>query len=236
MFQGFYNATSGVLTQTRKLDVISNNMTNISTPGYKADEMVIGNFSEVLEGRSEGYDLEPETAIGEISHKISADQNYINYAESYIKPSKNPLDFAIKGPGFFTVKTAEETVYTRNGGFVLDEEGFVSIPGLGRVQGEQGDIKLNADGTLSSDFRIVDFQNYEEDLIKRDGNTFLALGNPQEVPVVDVYQYGLEASNVDPIEQMTSMMEAQRALQSSTQIMKLYDDLAAKVASKLSAV
>ncbi len=236
MFQGFYNATSGVLTQTRKLDVISNNMTNISTPGYKEDEMVIGNFSEVLEQRREGYNLTSGDAIGNVTYKVSADQNYINYTEGYIKPSKNPLDFAIKGSGFFTVKTAEETVYTRNGGFVLDEEGFVSVSGVGRVQGEQGDIRLNADGTLSSDFHIVDFANYEEDLIKSDQNTFRALGNPQELPVVDVYQYGLEGSNVDPIEQMTSMMEAQRALQSSAQVMKLYDELAAKVASKLSAV
>ena len=57
MFQGFYNLTSGILTQTRNQNVISNNMTNVSTPGYKSDKYMATTFREELMYRSGNIDI-----------------------------------------------------------------------------------------------------------------------------------------------------------------------------------
>lgn len=250
MFQGFYTLTSGVLSQTRNLNVVGNNMANATTPGFKADNMVISDFQEQILLRTGNNDKSGRTAIGTRSMITAAAESVTDFTEGGISATGDSLDFSISGNGFFCIQTDNGTVYTRNGDFSLDDEGYLTLPGYGRVLGDNGPIRLGTDritadqrGNLYSEdgknflgrLRIVDFGNYDEQLTKTDGGVFLANGNAVQIEG-NIQWKALENSNADPIDQMTRMMASQRALQSSAQIMKIYDQLTSKIVSELGSV
>lgn len=243
MFQGFYNLTSGMLTQTRKLNVISNNMANVTTPGFKSDTFTQRRFQDELMYRTGNLYKNDPQPIGTMNWKVVADGNVTNYSGGGFSTTVSPLDTCIIGDGFFQVKTADGMVYTRDGSFSLDDEGYLYLPGLGRVQGESGDIKLSSDqitidadgsivdsdqGTIVGKLKLVDFADYAAQLTKAPGNAFTATGQTRQAQA-SVRQNALEDSNVDAISEMTDMMTSQRALQSAAQVLSMYDKLAAKI-------
>lgn len=243
MFQGFYNLTSGMLTQTRKLNVISNNMANVTTPGFKSDTFIQKSFQEEMMYRTGNLHKHTPQRIGSMTWKVVADGNVTNYSSSGFSTTINPLDICIVGDGFFQVKTEGGMVYTRDGSFSLDDEGYLYLAGLGRVQGESGDIKLSSDsvsidpdgsivdtdqGTIVGKLKLVDFADYAAQLTKAPGNAFMATGQTRQAQAT-VRQSSLEDSNVDAISEMTDMMSAQRALQSAAQVLSMYDKLSAKI-------
>ena len=233
MFQGFYNLTSGMLTQTRKLNVISNNMANVTTPGFKSDTFTQRSFQDELMYRTGNLYKNDPQPIGTMNWKVGGG----------FSTTVSPLDTCIIGDGFFQVKTADGMVYTRDGSFSLDDEGYLYLSGLGRVQGESGDIKLSSDqitidadgsivdsdqGTIVGKLKLVDFADYAAQLTKAPGNAFTATGQTRQAQA-SVRQNALEDSNVDAISEMTDMMTSQRALQSAAQVLSMYDKLAAKI-------
>ena len=149
---------------------------------------------------------------------------------------------ALSGKGFFAVQSGQETVYTRNGSFNVDNEGYLVLQGLGRVQGQNGPIRVNTDDirvteqgyVLSADGRenygrlqVVDFADYEQ-LEKTANGAFRSNAQPQGVNGTVIKQGYLEDSNVSMVQEMTNMMSGQRSLQSSAQLLKMYDQLSGK--------
>lgn len=250
MFQGFYNLTSGVLTQTRNLNVISNNMSNVSTPGYKSEKFVSRTFQEEMIYRSGNKDKSNPVPIGTMSRIVAADRNYTDYTRGGVTETASQLDFALGAQGFFSIQGEEGTVYTRNGSFSLDAQGYLCLQGIGRVLGENGPIYLGTDkisadamgniyasqgGAFLGRLQIVDFENYEEQLTKTTGDVYIADGQGQAVNGA-VMQGAVESSNVDPVEEMTRMISSQRALQGSAQVLKIYDQLIGKAVTQLGPV
>lgn len=250
MFQGFYNLTSGVLTQTRKLNVISNNMVNVSTPGFRSDTFTSTTFREEMIYRSGNKNKSNPTAIGAMNRIVTADNNVTSYKNSGYTSTESSLDFALGTNGFFSVQSGNGTVYTRNGSFTLDNDGYLFLPGVGRVLGQNGPLRLGTDkivvdgagniygeenGQLLGRLAVVDFQDYGTQLTKTTGDVFVAQGAATPVNA-QVISKALENSNVDPIDEMTQMMGSQRALQSSAQVLKMYDQLTGKIVSQLGPV
>ncbi len=247
MNQGFYNLTSSMLTQTRNLNVISNNMANVSTTGYKSDKFISQTFEEVMLYSSNNKAMVNASQVGEIYKAVVPDRNYTDFGQAGVTPTTHPLDFALQSSGFFTIQTDDGNVYTRNGSFSLDAEGYLTLQGIGRVMGQNGPIQLTTDqiivdssgnifseetGQLFGTLAIVDFEDYDAELTKTTGDVFIANGTP--IPVNgNVVNKALEGSNVDSIEQMTDMMASQRALQSSAQVMQMYDQLLQKIVTQL---
>jgi len=243
MFQGFYNLASGVLTQTRKLNVISNNMANVTTPGFRSDTYTETTFRDVIMYRTGNTDKSGTTPIGEMNRIVAGDRNYTNYKQGALTQTASSLDFALTGKGFFAVQSGGQTLYTRNGSFCLDDQGYLYLDGVGRVLGTNGPIYLGTDklgtdgmgslynsetGQLLGKIQVVDFNNYDTELEKTTGDMFIATGAPQNVNT-PMMQYTLEDSNVDVIQEYTEMMAIERSLQSAAQLQKMYDQLAAKI-------
>lgn len=252
MFQGFYMATSGMLTQNRNLNVISNNMANVSTPGFRSDQYMATTFREEVISRIGNKDKSSYTPIGTTSKIRASDETITDYTEQYYSPTRNALDFALSGSGFFCVQSEEfGTVYTRNGSFTLDDQGYLYLPTIGRVLGTNGNpIYLGRDDIVASDtgmiysedgnttfgqIAVVDFADYQQQLVKETGNVFVAPngGAFNANGETQVVNYALESSNVDVIAEMVEMMSAQRALQSSSQVLKMYDTIMGKIVSQL---
>lgn len=238
MFQGFYDLTSNMITQNRNMNVISNNMTNVSTPGYKSDTVVQSTFRDELIYRFDKYGRTP---VGVSSRVDTAAERVTDHSEGAMKETGRNLDLALAGNGFFVIQTGNGNVYTRNGSFNIDDQGYLRLDGVGRVMGTNGPIRLNTDdvvvdgqGNIRSNengqyfgrLRLVDFNNYGQ-LTKITGGVFRANGQPQNADAA-VRQKFVEDSNVSMIDEMTAMMTGQRVLQSSAQVLKMYDQLIAK--------
>lgn len=152
MTKGFYNLTSGILSQTRRLDVIGNNMTNLSTPGYKAETYTDRTFEEVLISRVGNKDKSGAAVIGTESYILAPDQLYVNQTQGAMRETGMPLDFAIQGDGFFAIQTENGVEYTRDGAFSLDEQGRLCLAGHGLVLGPDGaPVTLTQDQQIRAD-------------------------------------------------------------------------------------
>ena len=190
------------------------------------------------------YDRDGKTAVGTVSRMNIADERVTDYTEGGIRETGDALDVGLTGNGFFVIDTGEGPVYTRDGSFNLDNEGYLTLPGIGRVQGTNGAIRLTTDniiidkqGNIISEdgnqffgtLQIVDFADYGQ-LTKISGSVFRANAQPQAADRgTTVTQRYLEDSNVSMAEEMTRMISSQRILQSSAQILKIYDQLEAKM-------
>lgn len=239
MFQGYYDLASNMITQNRNMNIISNNISNVSTPGYKEDRLMESTFREEMIYR---YDQFGKTQVGTVSRMNIADERVTDYSEGGLRETGSPLDVGLTGNGFFVVQTNNGVVYTRNGSFNLDDQRYLVLPGVGRVLGTNGPIQLNTDevgidsqGNITTEdglqnfgrLQIVDFADYTQ-LTKITGGVFQAAAVPQASNATVTQRY-TEYSNVNMAEQMTRMMSGQRVLQGSAQILKIYDQLVGKI-------
>ena len=249
MTKGFYNLTSGMLSQTRRLNVIGNNMTNLSTAGYKAETYTDRTFEEVLISRVGNKDKSGATVIGGESYILAPDQLYVDYSQSSFKETGMPLDFAIQGDGFFAIQTDNGVEYTRDGNFSLNDQGQLCLSGHGLVLDPNGEpIYLSTDSIRAdSSGSLYDKEsgNYlgrigvyafadNAQLAKGESGLFQANGQQaQAVQAPTVLWKYTEDSNVDMLREMTQMLTAERALQGGAQVLKLYDSLLTKATTEV---
>ena len=104
MTKGFYNLTSGMLSQSRRLDVVSNNMTNLATPGYKSELYTDSTFEEVMMSLVGNKEKSGAQEIGTESYILAPSELYVDYAQGVLEETGLVLDFAIEGDGFFAVQ------------------------------------------------------------------------------------------------------------------------------------
>ena len=242
MFKGFYNLTSGMLTQGRNLDVIANNMTNVATAGFKADRYTFSTFQEVMWKRVGNMDRK-YTDLGEQSWITAPSRLYTDYVQGGLEETGQPLDFAIEGDGFFALETANgERVYTRNGNFSLDNEGYLWLSGFGRVLSSGGNpMRLVTDRIIVDDTGNINPENggylgqigvfrFEDNgaLEKNDYGFFVSQADGEATTDVRIHHKWVEGSNTDLVQQMTGMITAERAYQSAAEVTKIYDDVMRK--------
>ena len=239
MIKGFYNLTSGMLSQGRRMDVVANNMTNISTAGYKAEMYTDRTFDEVMVSRIGNIDKSHyQTMETYQSHILAPDQLYTDFTQGSLEETNLPLDFAIQGEGFFAIQTVDGVAYTRAGSFTLDNEGYLCLSELGRVLDREGNpiqlptdkLDVDAQGNLSTQggeylatLGVFMFPDNGE-LERTPYGLFTGEGAQLNDQVV-IHHKWVERSNVNMIKEMVNMMTTQRALQSAAQLSKIYDQV-----------
>lgn len=243
MYKGFYNLTSSMLTHQRNLDVVGNNLVNISTAGFKQSRYTATTFDDVIYNKV-GNRQKIYQEIGRQSYIRANSEIYVNQDQGIPELTNIPLDFAIAGEGFFAIQGPGGAAYTRAGSFTLDDEGYLCLPGQGRVLDPdrqpillatdkieadgQGNI-YSQEGTYLGRLGVFTFADTEQ-LEYNDQGLFVgAQGNAMESP--EVYWKYIERSNVDMIRQMTEMLTCQRSLQSAAQVTKMYDEVMSHAAS-----
>ncbi|MGY2046924.1 flagellar basal-body rod protein FlgF [Methylobacterium sp. JK268] len=204
----------------RELEVIANNMANASTTGFKARNT---RFQEYLmpKARAETFRL-PDRRL---SYVIDAGTP-LDLSQGPIEPTGNPLNAAIKGDGFFAVRTPQGERYTRDGAFEIDAQGQLVTAAGNLVLGEGGPIQINPqetgfaigpDGTVSTSqgnrgrIRVVTFADPQA-LTNVGANLYTAASPPRPAGAQTRIEPGaIERSNVSPVLTMTRMMEVNRA-------------------------
>jgi len=235
MNSGMYAALSGNLSALRRLEVISNNLANASTPGFKADQL---QFESVLAGVKNPTTQDPNYAN---------ERFYTDFASGGLQKSDNVFDVALDGDGFFVVNTPEGPAYTRQGNFQRGPGGkLVTMDGY-EVQGQSGSLNVNGnkvvidakgqvvvDGATVGTLAQVDFPKPYA-LTKSAGGLFRP-ASPQPAPAASaaqVRQGFLEGSNVKVVVEMARMIEASRYFETCSKAVKSYDDMAAKAVNEL---
>ena len=248
MFRGFYQLTSAMLSHGKRLDVISNNMTNVSTAGYKAERYTDSTaFREVMFSRVGNKDKVHTAELGQISYILAPDQQYTDFTQGSLEETELPLDFAIEGEGFFAIEWNGEVGYTRAGSFNLDEEGYLVLPGQGRVLDENrqpiqlptdniyvdtnGGIYTLANRNLLATLGVFAFP--DNGALERNDHGLFTGGQPQVSENYVIHHKWLERSNTNMVHEMVAMMSAQRALQSAAEMSKIYDQVITKDTTEL---
>ncbi len=241
MNSGMYSALSGNIAAMKRMDIISNNLANANTPGFKKDKML-------FEGLLAGNVKPPAVPQGSTADPILQKENvYIDYSQGPVGQTGNSFDLAIDGDGFFVVETPSGPAYTRQGNFHVSADGtLVTVDGypvMGqggaiRVQGSKVDInakgEVTVDGNQAGTINIVDFPK-PYNLTKAAGALFTP-ADPQASPQTAsgvVRQGFLEGSNVETISEMVQMIETSRYFDACQRVVRSYDDIAAKATSDL---
>ena len=247
MIKGFYNLTSGMLSQGRRLDVVANNVTNISTAGYKAEHYTDRTFDEVMVTRIGNKIKTPyETLETYQSHILAPDELYTDFSQSSFEETNLPLDFAIQGEGFFAIETVDGVAYTRAGSFTLDNEGYLCLSELGRVLDREGNpiqlptdkLEVDKQGNISSktgDYlaSLGVYMFEDNNALERTPYGLFTGDGAQLNEEAVIHHKWVERSNVNMVKEMVSMMSTQRALQSAAQMSKIYDQVITRIVSEI---
>jgi flagellar basal-body rod protein FlgG len=250
MIQGFYSAKSSLKFRQTKMDVISDNLSNINTDGYKKNT---ANFQEALnivlkkEYPSQG-EMFYSTGTGTFLESMEKD-----FSQGDLKDTGNSLDLAIEGPGFLGLSDSSgRRYYSRGGSFTLsvpNEEGFLNIVDTNgyfllnkagqklKIPADAADISIEKDGFLElsssedssngQNIMVVDFHGKNElASIGRGlyGQTIRS-GVPVAASEADIVQGALEMSNVDMAEEMTNLIMNQRIFQLNSKIIQTADEM-----------
>ena len=248
MVKGFYNLTSGMLSQGRRLDVVANNMTNISTAGFKAEQYTDRTFDEVMAVRIGNKIKTPYLELPTYqAHILAPDHLYTDFTQGAPEETNLPLDFCIQGEGFFAIQMWDgTTAYTRAGSFTLDNEGYLSLSELGRVLDREGEpiqlptdkLEVDAQGSLSTEggeylatLGVYMFEDNGE--LERTPYGLFTGEGAQINEDARIRHKMVERSNVSMVKEMVNMMATQRALQSAAQMSKIYDQVINRIVNDI---
>ena len=252
-------AATGMLAQQLNVDVISNNIANMTTTGYKRQraefqDLLYQNIRRVGSASSEAGTIVPSGIQLGVGVKPAA--IYRMTGQGALSITGNSLDLAVNGQGYFMVELPSgETAYTRAGTFqisadgdVVTADGFVVQPGI-TVPSDAIGISVNASGQVSVNVSgqvqdqivgQVDLATFPNpaglDAIGK--NLFLetaasgqsTVGSPGSSGFGTIEQGALEASNVDVVTEITNLIEAQRAYEMNSRVIQAADEMMSSVA------
>lgn len=238
MIRGLYTSASGMLAEMVRNDVTSNNLANVNTTGYKKDTAIFKSFPEMLIQRI--YDNkagEPNNApvIGSLGTGAVVDEVFTNYEQGPLKETSNPFDLAIQGEGYFVVQNANGTFYTRNGSFTLDGQGYLVNSDGAYLMGQNGRIRIgNADNVVVDEAGNVSENGNRIDTIRtvtianqndarKIGDSLFTSQQATNGITGSIKQKFLEASNVNVVNEMVSMITVMRAYEANQKIISAHD-------------
>jgi flagellar basal-body rod protein FlgF len=256
MIRGLYCAAAGMDIQQAKVDSISNNLANASTPGFKKENIQIKSFPEVLLGQQGGQQRWGQLTrlprvIGTAEFGVQVASVSIDYTPGPVQETGKTTDVVIKGPGFFAVNAPVagdpgRVCYTRNGAFRVDSEGYLTAGGY-RVLGEKGPImvgdtgfKIARDGTVESGGEVLDRLQLVEFadanvLYKEEGGIFVDVqgaGGGQAF-LTTVGQGYLEMSNVNVVDEMVDLVSVVHVYEANQRLIQAHDEQLAKAVNQV---
>ncbi len=247
-------AATGLRAQDMNLTVISNNLANLTTTSYKAqraefEDLLYQSFKRTGQSSSDAITVVPtgvQLGLGVNTGSITRDTT-----QGTLQVTDNPLDLAIRGKGFFQVQLPNgEIAYTRDGtlgispqGELVTQDGYLFEPAI-LIPDDAISVGISPDGIVEAFFReqpaptqigqieLVNFIN-PEGLDAIGDNLYLQtfasgdplIGVPNEEGFGNIFQGGLEQSNVDSVEEITKLITAQRAYEMNTNILSAADEM-----------
>lgn len=237
--------SSSIDALTKEFEIISHNLANVSTTGFKRR---CNAFSQYLDAQETGTETYSPGSI-ELN-------SVFDFSQGSIVETDRPLDFALYGKGFFVIETLEGPLYTRNGIFLRNQNGQI-VDFQGRiVAGEAGPITIPNDvgiqqvsissngsisigGTTVGKFQLVDFEDNEDKLMPTGENCYAMPSNKNIQPVaaenIVVKQGYQEASNVKMIDELVDMIMVSRLYEANMKFFTASTEVANTIISAIMA-
>lgn len=253
MVKGLYTAYTGLMQQQNRLDVITNNLANSSTTGYKKEGATTVAFDEVLAVKiKDGSEAYLNRGIGHMSMGAKIGETYTDYGQGAFRVTDQPYDIALDGDGFFSISFTNKagetsTKYTRDGSFTLTREGYLVTKDGDFVLGNNGPIQLNTiletridelgniyqNGNLVDRLNIVDFADYNY-LSKYGENMYdLVEGGTIQEANCRVEQGVLEMSNMNIVSEMVDMIAITRNFETNQKMIQSIDETLDKTVNQV---
>lgn len=246
MVKGLYSAWTGMVNEQNRMDVMTNNLANATTVGFKKEGTTSQAFSDVLtvKLKDESVGLSNVQRIGINSPGVKIGENYTDHSQGSFRITGNTYDLALSGDGFFVVdftNKAGETypLYTRAGQFTLNKDGYlVTQEGDFVLDSNDKHIQLDTlheaaidknglitqNGEVVAQIKVVDFADYN--YLEKYGETYYSPIEGAEIITSDaaVNAGCLEMSNVQTVTEMVNMITITRAYESNQKIMQTIDN------------
>lgn len=253
MVKGLYTAYTGMVEEQRRMDVMTNNLANANTTGFKKEGTVNQAFEDQLAIRiKDSSEVLNKKRLGIVNLGDKVGETYRDFSQGSFNVTDNPLDLALDGQGFFAIeftnKQGQTSVkYTRDGAFTMDREGYLRtkdgdyvLNANGARNGAAGqanrvridpnlDVRIEPDGTIFQNnaqvgqIGTVDFQNY--DFLQKYGENLFDLVNGGTAidSQARIEQGCLEMSNVSVVTEMVEMITITRAYEANQKIIQTID-------------
>lgn len=246
-------AATGLSAQQRYVEIISNNLANVNTTGFKKirpefQDLMYETIRPAGNTQRSGANAPNEVQIGGGTELVATTKQF---SQGDIKPTNNPLDMAVNGEGFFIIRRPDNTfAYTRDGSFQVDSsgqivnsQGYVLEPGI-TIPSDAVEVKISRDGIIGI---RTSADSEEQQIGQLELARFInpaglrALGDnlyeetsasgsasfeqPGSNNTGDIIQASLENSNVDLVEEMVNMIIAQRAYELNSKSVRTAEDI-----------
>lgn len=239
MFRGLYTGASGMLGELARVDVISNNLANSGTVGYKRDQTVFKSYPEVFVYELKKFQ-EPRP-VGNLGTGVFLDQIATPDISGSFIPSSRALDIAIRN-GYLVIETSQGERYTKNGELIVNNDGYLVTSDGYRVLGEKGPILVNQGEPIISQRGEVILNSHVLDTlrvvvpqqgasIQKVGNNLLVFNSMPVRPYIE--PYALENSNVNTVREMVELISAYRAYESNQKVIQAEDSITDRLISDL---
>lgn len=254
MIRGLYTSAIGMMTQMNKMDVVSNNIANSDTTGFKKDTTITQSFSEELAKRLDDpkYNIiKTDIDVGGMSLGVSVNEIVTDFSNGNLKPTENVLDAAINGSGFFAVNYIDKNgnvseKYKRDGQFTLTAGGILSTKDGYQVLGENGpitiqggDIRIDENGNVFSGgeyidrLKLVDFEN-KESLRKYGENLYDITDDSNQIQFSGkILQGHIENSNINVVQEMVKMITLSRTYEANQKMIQTHDSTLGRAVNEL---
>jgi flagellar basal-body rod protein FlgF len=197
LIRGLYTGASGMVVQMHRLDTISNNLANVDLNGYKRDTAINKAFPEILLRRmnDDGMfvfplgSIDTTPIVGKLGTGAELNEVYTAFTQGSLKQTENPFDLALEGEGFLSVLLPDGERYTRNGSFLLNDEGYLVTKHGEFVLGENGPIQakknnfvIDQDGVI---YQNATYSGDERRLVSLEENEWENLERVDRLKIVD---------------------------------------------------
>ena len=226
-------------SQSRRLEVIANNIANVDTVGFKRDLAIMQ--SRYAEADQRGIASPGDGSINDVGGGVQFHQTVTDFSNGPLHKTGTPTDVALQGDGFFVVQKGQQRLLTRAGNFRLTAAGNLvtqqGYPVLGEgnspisVNPLAGPWRISASGTVIQDSTRQDLQIAKPvslgDLVKTGENLFRSLSNVRPVAPAErsVSSGYLEMSTVQPTTEMTTLIETSRLIEANINVMKTHNEM-----------
>lgn len=255
MIRSLYTAVSGMITLENKQSTISNNMANANTVGFKSDDLVMKSFDEVLIQNKDKISGGQNTTqkLGNLSLGVKIDEVVTKFTQGNLKDTGKMNNFAIEGRGFFTVRSGNQTLYTRDGNFRVDNDGELitttgdKVLGLNKRTGAMEPIfvgnreftidrdnNINVGGVSTHSLALADFEDYST--LTKMGDNYYSGPNPVYNARVSVHQGFTEMSNVSLTDIMVDMIAVTRNFETNQKFVSMLDESLGKAANQVGSI
>lgn len=252
MIRGHYIAATGMMLQRKKMEVITNNITNVETSGYKKDDLISVSFDDVMIERIHDNAIPGHRVVsrypdvGLFNFGTHVDYIQTDFVQGNLETTELATDLAIIGDAYLVLETPQGNRYSRSGALNIDVDGYLCNPDGFYVLGENGrihigssDFVVSEEGDVSVDGAVIDrlsLVNFEDpSVLRKQGHNLYSApeGSEQAATEYGIRQFVLENSNVDIAREMVDMMTVYRAYESNQRMLTMIDETLGKAVNDI---